>query len=64
MLTIDDYLATSFEDGDLECIDGELQKNNIGEIDHSEVKGLVSYRSEPAFHPRATGCRMLLSCSD
>src|SRR5580658_1225590 len=35
--SVEKYLNTSFEDGDREYIDGELQENNIGEIDHSDV---------------------------
>jgi len=40
-MSVEEYLATSFGDGDLEYVDGELLERNIGEIDHSHAHGLI-----------------------
>ncbi len=41
LVSVEEYLATSFEDGDREYVDGELLEYNMGEIDHSDVQGLI-----------------------
>jgi Uma2 family endonuclease len=38
-MTVEEYLSTSYEDGDLEYVDGEVLERNWGEIDHSDVQG-------------------------
>jgi Uma2 family endonuclease len=44
LVPIDEYLSTSYEDGDREYVDGEIQERNLGEIDHSDLQGAaVSY---------------------
>jgi Uma2 family endonuclease len=42
LISVEEYLATSFEDGDREYIDGELQENYGGEIDHSYIQTLLA----------------------
>jgi hypothetical protein len=42
LISVEGYLATSFEVGDREYIDGELQENNIGEVDHSYIQTLLA----------------------
>jgi len=48
-VSVEDYLDTSFGDGDREYIDGELQESNIGEIDRSQAKTVISvwFRRRP-----------------
>jgi Uma2 family endonuclease len=41
LVTVEEYLATSFDDGDREYIGGELLECNMGEIDHGDVQGLI-----------------------
>lgn len=41
-ISVESYLATSFEDGDLEYIDGELESTNVGEIDHSVLQAAIA----------------------
>ena len=41
-ISVEDYLDTSFEDGDREYIDGELQEKIVGEIDHSYIQALIT----------------------
>ena len=41
LVPLEEYLETSFEDGDREYVDGELVEKNVGELDHSYVQGLI-----------------------
>jgi Uma2 family endonuclease len=41
-ISVEDYLGSSFEDGDREYIDGELQEKNLGEVDHSDIQTLIA----------------------
>jgi Uma2 family endonuclease len=52
----EEYLQTSFEDGDLEYVNGELVESNLGEIDRSDVQGLIcswfwTRWTRSGFHP-------------
>ena len=40
-MTVEEYLATSFEDGDREYVDGVVEEKNLGEFDHGDVQGLI-----------------------
>ncbi len=42
LLTVDEYLHTSFEDGDCEYVDGEIVEKNMGELGHSGVQMQLS----------------------
>src|SRR4051794_28602209 len=42
LITVDEYLQTSFEDGDREYVDGEIQEINVGEWDHSAVQSAIA----------------------
>ncbi|MBI3666302.1 MAG: Uma2 family endonuclease [Acidobacteria bacterium] len=39
MISVEEYLRTSFPDGDREYIDGVIVERNIGEMDHSSALG-------------------------
>ncbi len=43
LVRLEDYLETSFEDGDREYVDGVLEEKNMGEVDHSDVEGRIHY---------------------
>ena len=58
LISVEEYLATSFEDGDREYIDGELQENNLGEIDHSDIQTLLAVWFHN--HGKALGLRPLV----
>jgi Uma2 family endonuclease len=52
LMTVEEYLHTSFEDGDCEYVDGEIVEKNIGEYGHADIQGelvflLRSLRSKP-----------------
>jgi Uma2 family endonuclease len=38
LVSVEEYLATSYEDGDREYVDGEVLGRNLGEIDHSDLQ--------------------------
>jgi Uma2 family endonuclease len=37
-MSVEEYLRTSFPDGDREYVDGKIVERNVGEIDHSDVQ--------------------------
>ena len=41
LVSVEEYLETSFEDGDREYVDGELLEYNMGEIDHGDLQGRI-----------------------
>ena len=65
LITVSDYLALSFDDGDREYLDGQIQENNVGEWDHSAVQGAIAAffyarRKSLGLHT-GTGCRTRVS---
>ncbi len=40
-MSVEEYLVTSFEDGDCEYLDGEIVEKNMGEVDHGSVQLLI-----------------------
>src|ERR1022692_4463224 len=43
LMTVEEYLRTSFEDGDREYVDGEVVERNMGEINHGGIQGFLAY---------------------
>jgi Uma2 family endonuclease len=41
-ISVDEYLRTSYTDGDLEYLDGRLAERYMGEAWHSRVEGLIA----------------------
>ena len=42
LVSVDEYLRTSYPDGDCEYVDGEIVERNVGEIDHASVQSRVA----------------------
>lgn len=38
LVSVNEYLRTSFPDGDREYVDGRIVERNMGEVDHSDVQ--------------------------
>ena len=38
LVSVDEYLCTSYPDGDCEYVDGEIVERNVGEIDHGDLQ--------------------------
>ena len=38
LMSVEEYLRTSFEDGDCEYVDGEIVEKNMGELGHGSVQ--------------------------
>src|SRR6266851_6122042 len=43
LVSVDEYLHTSFPDGDREYVDGRIVERNMGEFDHSDVQTAIAY---------------------
>lgn len=41
LVSVEEYLRTSFPDGDREYVDGRIVERNIGEFDHSDVQSSI-----------------------
>lgn len=41
LVSVDEYLRTSFPDADREYIDGRIVERNVGEVDHSNVQSSI-----------------------
>jgi len=39
LISVEEYLRTSFQDGDREYVDGEIVERNLGEKSHSKTQG-------------------------
>ena len=42
LVSVDEYLSTSYPDGDCEYVDGEIVERNVGEIDHASLQSRVA----------------------
>ncbi len=38
LVSVEEYLSTSYPDGDREYIDGQVVERNMGEVDHSDLQ--------------------------
>ena len=38
LVSVEEYLATSFPDGDREYLEGQILERNMGEVDHADVQ--------------------------
>ncbi len=43
LVSVDEYLRTSFSDGDREYVDGRIVERNLGEKNHSKTQGELIY---------------------
>ena len=50
LVSVEEYLRTSFPDADREYIDGRIVERNVGEVDHSDVQSSI-------LHYLRTHCR-------
>jgi len=44
LVTVEEYLRTSFPDGDREYVDGRIVERSLGEKDHSKTQAELIYR--------------------
>ena len=42
LVSVEEYLNTSFPDGDCEYVDGRIVERNLGEIDHSDLQTSIA----------------------
>jgi|SRR5208337_333992 len=43
LISVEEYLRTSFSDGDREYVDGRIVERNAGEIDHSDLQSQITF---------------------
>ena len=43
LVSVEEYLRTSFPDADREYIDGRIVERNVGEVDHSDVQSAIAH---------------------
>jgi Uma2 family endonuclease len=43
LISVEEYLRTSFPDGDREYVDGRIVERNVGEIDHSDLHTEIAH---------------------
>jgi len=41
LVSVEEYLRTSYPDGDCEYVDGEIVERNVGEIDHGDLQSRI-----------------------
>jgi hypothetical protein len=41
LVSVEEYLGTSYPDGDREYVDGEIVERNAGEIDHGSLQSRI-----------------------
>ncbi len=41
LVPVEEYLATSYPDGDREYLEGQLLEKNMGEVDHSDLQSTI-----------------------
>jgi hypothetical protein len=41
LVSVEEYLRTSFPDADREYVDGRIVERNVGEVDHSDVQSSI-----------------------
>jgi len=43
LVSVEEYLRTSYSDADREYIDGRIVERNVGEVDHSDLQSAIKY---------------------
>lgn len=43
LMSVEEYLRTSFDGADCEYLDGEIVERNMGELEHGDVQGTLLY---------------------
>ena len=61
LVSVEEYLRTSYPDADREYIDGRIVERNVGEVDHSDLQTAIAQASARQAIPAETdaGRRLL-----
>jgi Uma2 family endonuclease len=43
LVSVEEYLSTSYSDGDREYVDGEILERNVGEVEHANLQTRISF---------------------
>ena len=52
LVSVEEYLRTSFPDADREYVDGRIVERNVGEIDHSDVQTAIAHHMRTHYKKR------------
>ena len=63
LVSVQEYLNASFQDGDREYVDGRIVERNVGEVDHADLQSrlLVFLRTRYRQYWSAVECRVQVS---
>jgi len=50
LVPVEEYLRTSFQDGDREYVDGRIVERNVGEIGHSDLQTSIAFYLRTHYH--------------
>ena len=52
LVSVEEYLRTSFPDADREYVDGRIVERNVGEVDHSDVQTAIAHYFRAHYNKR------------
>lgn len=52
LVSVEEYLRTSFPDADREYVDGRIVERNVGEVDHSDVQTAIAHYMRTRYKKR------------
>lgn len=63
IISVEQYLHTSYQDGDREYVDGRIVRRNVGEVDHSDVQTLLAVYLRAQYPAAWTGVEVRVQVS-
>jgi Uma2 family endonuclease len=57
LMSVEEYLRTSFSDADREYVDGRIVERNVGEIDHSHLQTQIAFYIQSKYKNNVDGRR-------
>ena len=63
IVSVEEYLHTSYQDGDREYVDGRIVRRNVGEVDHSDVQTRLAFYLRANYPTAWTGVEVRVQVS-
>lgn len=65
LISVEEYLSTSYQDGDREFVDGAVVERNVGEYQHSDVQTAIAFwlRGHIKAYRTVVECRLRIRTS-
>ena len=63
VIPVEEYLSTSFSDGDREYLDGQVAERNVGEFNHADIQTAIAFylRTHDKTCWAVVECRMMIT---